>query len=586
MNLVNNDKLTTKLKTIPQKPGVYLWKDQNEQVIYVGKAVNLRNRVNQYLKGGVNSYKTYKMVEKIADIDFVVCKNEKDALLLEKNYIEKYKPKYNILLLDDKNYSYIKILLTNKLGINTVHKINHKHKNVFYYGPITAKYKRRELVKILQRLFLYKDGLPIVKWDNNLLETTYQQIIDVLKLKNKNFIEQLEHKRDQAAMQLNFEIAKEYQDSIKLLQEMKEKQVSEISNLKSIDIFSVKIKNDIVHVFLVCYRFGIQTSHQYFFFWDLGHLGKNIDTMFEEYYKKNEPVKNIILDNQYENVELENLFVNKIIFPKKGELKNLIDLANINNDEAIKNKFTLIQEQKEQKMLALEQLKILLRLKKIPRMIYIFDNSNLNNSFITGVGMAFANGVEVPALNRKFRLENIDSLKHGKHSDSEYMFYTVDTYLTINKEFFAHPDFSDLFIVDGSKAQISAFRKALANHKQFNYEQINLIGLVKNDHHKTRAIVLKDGSEIEITNQNLYNLLSYMQIKVDEYAKSYFNKIYRNSSFELKLTQIKGVGVESEKKLIAHFQSYSKIYNASFEELSQVVSKKVAAAIKKWQKQQ
>ncbi|VEU75931.1 excinuclease ABC subunit UvrC [Mycoplasmopsis columboralis] len=568
-----------KLKSVPKKPGIYLWKDQYDQIIYVGKALNLYSRMHQYFKGSINSYKTYKLVQNIADFDFYVTKTEKDALLLEKNYIEKYKPKYNILLLDDKNYSYIEIEHGDKLTIKTTHKIQHSKANTYYYGPITKGFHRRELVNILQRFFLYKDGLPILKSTKEENAQKFNQIIDILKLKDTSFLKQITTKMEQAAMQMHFEIAKEYRDSLRLLQEMKQRQISEISSLKNIDVFAFKLQENVMHVSIVNYRYGIQTSHNYTYFQSQSNIKEDIELTLANYYELNEIADNIVIDYEFKNLNIE-LLSEKITYPQKGVLLDLINLTNENNKIAIQTKYTHNLAKNQRNIESLNTLQSLLKLPNKIRLIYIFDNSNLNNTNVVGVGMAFKDGQNYAKLNRKFFLEKNSRFNTSKLADSEYMYLNVLSYINVNIEFFRNINYDDLFIVDGSIVQINSFFRAVKEFDFIDINKLNVIGLVKDDQHKTREIVLKNGTHLKIEDQNLYNFLSNLQIKIDAYAKKYFNYKFRQSSLTSKLSQIKGVGLKSEQKLLQHFKDYSSIYNASEAELAQVVGKKVAKLIK------
>ncbi|VEU74327.1 excinuclease ABC subunit C [Mycoplasmopsis citelli] len=571
--------LLQRLNNVPKKPGVYLWKNSLNEVIYVGKAINLFKRMKQYFKGSINSYKTTKLVSEISDFDFVIKDSEQSTLVLEKQYIEKYKPKYNIKLKDDKTYSYIKVALkSKKIEIGPSPKININAPNTFYYGPITAGFKRHELINVLQRNFLYKDGLPIEYKNDETLKETYNQIIDVLKLKNSNFIKELYQKRDQAAQRTNFEVAIEYRDSIQLLEEMKQRQVTEISNKKNIDIFAFKHLNNITHVFVMSFRFGVQVSHRYFFIDSLVDEESDITEILEQYYLKHESADVIVLSEKYDSVDF-GFLSKKVAFPKIGSLKNLVNQAYENLEYSFEQKFLKTQQQQFQIQQCFEKLQSLLQIKLPINRIFIFDNSNLNNTFVVGVGMAFDVQGNIKNLNRKFNINKLLTAKN-KLADSEYMFYNVKNYLNINEFIFNNYQYNDLFIVDGAAAQISAFIKALKTVKFLDYKKINLIGLVKDEKHLTREIVLKNKTNLKIEDLDLFNYLSFLQAKVDQYAKEYFRSKHRNASIESKLSQIKGVGLTSEIKLLKHFKDFASIYNASEAELAKVVGLRIAKIIK------
>ena len=259
-----NLEIIEKLKNIPSNPGVYLWKDKNNRIIYVGKAINLKKRMNQYFKGSINSYKTTKLVEEIANFDYIICNNNKEALILEKNLIEKYNPEYNILLLDDRGYPYIKLKLTNKLEITFTKKINHyKNENEIYYGPFPDNYGASTILKLLQRESFYKDGLPITNVDQNYWKEQFERIKNILSFKNSLYLNELKNKMLKAAEYEQFELALEYKKNIEYLNKMKENQIVELQNQKNIDAFIYKIIDDKIHILFSFYRWGILINQDY-----------------------------------------------------------------------------------------------------------------------------------------------------------------------------------------------------------------------------------------------------------------------------------------------------------------------------------
>ncbi|RIV16412.1 GIY-YIG nuclease family protein [Mycoplasmopsis gallopavonis] len=383
--------LQEKLKNLPKKPGVYLWKNQENQVIYIGKAKNLFNRMNQYFKGSINSYKTNKMVAEIRDFDIFICKSDKEAYLLEKNYIEIYKPSYNLELTDDKRYPYLVLKLTDKLEIQTSFRINKQSKTNFYYGPFPKGSSARELSNILQRLFLYKDGLLIQRASFHEWETKFQNAVELLKLRDNKFIELLETKMAQAASLLNFELALEYKKSIAVLKGMREQQIVELINFKNIDVFSFIIIESTVLVFAILYRYGVQIAHLKYNFENLGLPEEIINNFLERFYQNNEFPDQIILDNKYQTFNFDETFGKKIVFPKVGILKKILDQAQTNNQlnlELFYNEIILRSARDKQIQTELE--KVLNHGQKINN-IFLFDNSNFNNTHPIGVAIAYQN---------------------------------------------------------------------------------------------------------------------------------------------------------------------------------------------------
>ncbi|WP_426460903.1 excinuclease ABC subunit UvrC [Mycoplasma hafezii] len=561
-----------KLKNVPKKPGVYLWKNKLNEVIYVGKAKNLFNRMHQYFEGSINSYKTQKMVSEITDFDFFVCLNEQEALILEKNYIEIHRPPYNLLLLDDKRYPYICVKLTNKLSITREFRIGTKNATASYYGPFVKSGLARTLTHILQRLFLYNQGILIEKDSYENWKNKYNQATELLKLKDNSFVELLTSKMHQAAESWNFELANEYKQAISLISEMKDTQVAELSQTKNVDVFSFIETDKLIWVYVVMYRYGVQVAHEKFTLENIGVLNEIISKFLEQFYATLELPDKLVFDKKFKNLELDFNYANRIAYPEKGVYLDVINRANYNNEviqKDFENEYLLKKEASEQVKKDLEQI---LNQGKPINNIFLFDNSNLNNSFIVGVVVAYKDLKKNKSMYRKFNHNEFAGALRRK-SDVEYMYLTIARFLN---QFKSNLTANDVFIVDGGKQQIN---EALYALKEANLSfNIPVFGLVKNEHHQTRELIDATFKKINVS-QNVFNFLAQMQEEVDRFAKDFMRKKHLASSFSSKLTQIKGIGPKMEAKLLEHFKTYNNIYNASFSELEKVTNKKVAKLI-------
>ncbi|WP_036451904.1 excinuclease ABC subunit UvrC [Mycoplasma buteonis] len=565
----DKEKVLEKLKNVPKQPGVYLWKDQNQQIIYVGKGKNLFNRMHQYFKGSINSFKTSKMVEQIVDFDFFVCNNEQEALILEKNYIEIHKPQYNIQLLDDKRYPYICLKLTNKLSITREFRINKRDVNTFYYGPFTKGSLARTMTDILQRLFLFENGILIENDSYENWKNKFTQIVELLKLKDKTFEKLLETKMYQAAETLNFELAKEYKDALNLISMMRENQIAELSNSKNIDVFSVIITEQFVWIYAVLYRYGVQISHEKITLENFGLVEEVLTKFFEQFYKTIEKPEKILISHDFKDLHLDINFQNKFIYPEKGVYHQILERANKNNN-ITKNTFETENIMKQTKNELLKnEINSIFSLSTSVRNIFLFDNSNLNNNFVVGAVVAYQNLKKNKSLYKKFNHSNLSD-NFTRKSDVEYMYLTVARFLNSFKNELSE---NDVFIVDGGKQQIAEAIYAL---KEANLPfTIPVYGLIKDDFHRTKQLIDEKYNQISVS-KDLFNFLSQMQIEVDRFAKSFMRKKHLANSFESKLTQIKGIGAKTEQKLLSHFKTYNNIYNASFEEIEKITNKKVA----------
>lgn len=569
-----NKFILEKFKLIPNSPGVYLWKNDNGRIIYVGKAINLKKRINQYLKGSINSYKTKKLMEEACDIDYIVCKNNKEALLLEKNLIQQYNPEYNILLLDDKGYPYIKIKLTNSLEISLTKKISfYKHSNEeIYYGPFPSGYGASNILKLLKHEAFYDNGLPIKNVNAEFWKAKFERIKDILSFKNIGYIKDLKQKMIIASENLQFELALMIRKNLEFLNKIKETQVVELQNQKNVDVIVYEKIDNHLHILFTFYRWGIMINFDYQIV-DL-HLNSE-ETMLNviETYYQNKIIPDIILvPNELKKLPIDLIYKTKCFSPSIGENKKILDLAYENLKQNIEKHKFLSNNLKEESFNILNEIAEWINVKKAHKIV-IFDNSNISNYDCVGVAITYLNGQKAKDLYRKFNHKNLEYF--GNRSDFDYMKNTVYKFFS-NSE---NVDY-DLIIVDGGLAQVHAAKQML---KELNLE-IPVVGLSKNHLHKTKNLIDLNESIIEIKNSKWLSFLSSIQIEVDRFAKSYFRKRHKISSLAGSLTKIKGLGEKMEEKLLTKFETYSNIYNAPISELMKIVPKSIAIKIKKSQK--
>ncbi|MBD5788929.1 excinuclease ABC subunit C [Mycoplasma synoviae GX11-T] len=567
--------LLSLLKNVPKKPGTYLWKDQFDNVIYVGKANNLHNRMNSYFKGNINSFKTYAMFENIYSFDYFIADSPKAALILEKKYIDQYRPKYNIMLLDDKQYPYLNIKIKDSLEIKQTYRVSKNSEFNIYYGPYPQSHLFK-FVKILQRIFLYNQGLLIKGKPKMYWIEKFNTLKEILKFKNNDFNNLLKEKMIAAADNLNFEAAIEYQKALEFISQFKEKQIIEISKYKNYDVFSFEEKNESIAIFYMLYIYGVQNIFQRKIIENYDSLENIISNFLKEFYKNKALPDNIILDYKYKDLNLDLDFKSKIIFPQKGINHDLIKLANENNNsgyESYLNQKIILEQHKLNlwKNLASE-----LFLDKL-NSIFIFDNSHFNNSSPIGSCICYTKAEKNPHLYASFNHEKEQKELKIK-SDIEYMYHSVYKYLKRNHLFITK---DDIFILDGSSMQIKFAQKAILDfNKDFNANlEIKLFGLVKDKNHKTNLIINSKDEIIKISNES-FLFLSKIQEEVDLFAKKRMQKNQINLTFKSRLIQIKGISYKTEEKLLKHFGTFANIYNASFEELQKITNKSIAQKIK------
>ncbi|WP_051630135.1 excinuclease ABC subunit UvrC [Mycoplasma simbae] len=556
-----------KLSQVPKKPGVYLWKDAHNQIIYVGKAKNLNSRMHQYFEGSINSYKTHAMVQKIADFEIFITRNDREALLLERQYIEKYNPEYNILLLDDKRYPYIKVELTAKdLKVEIVRRITKKKvkQQVFYFGPFPVSYGAGVILKLLQREAFYQNGLKIQSNDIEFWKQKYNHLKSIVSFQNK-YILDLKEKMLQASANLQFEIALDIKNCLQYLEKIKQDQVIELQEFENVDVFACKFTENTLLATVLFYRHGNLIGK------DNISVGMQIDqaetlnNFFLKYYVNKAIPNSIIVNSNLAQFELQADSELPIVYAKTSKQIKAQEICELNLNEFINNeaKFMANSEQK-----AFENLKLLSAYtNSICTNIVAFDNSNYANTNPVGVAITYTNGIKNKFYYRKFNHQ----LDQSRMADVEYMRQSALKYFS-NLETNLYPD---LIIADGSYPQINEIKNVL---QELNLD-IKIIGLVKNNYHKTSKIIDVNGKLRTIEPQNLKNFLTQIQVEVDRFAKSVFHQNKKISSLEGKLQRIKGLGPSLEDKLLKYFKTYNNIYNATLEELEKVVPKNIAIKI-------
>lgn len=563
-----------RIDNLVNQPGVYIWKDYSGNVLYVGKAKRLKHRMKQYFEGRLNSYKTNTLVENIEDFEVFLTKTEQEALILEKNLIEKYHPPFNILLIDDKRYPYLKIWVENKLKFKLERNLlKLKDDSVFYFGPFPSGLNASNLVKIMEREFLYENGLPIKNKNINYWSKKFSEAKTVLNLKNSKFVNELTSKMHEAAQIWNFELANDYKSAITTLKKMRDSQVVELETQKNIDVFAIKITDNKIYITVLFYRYGILLNKEFDVIEIITSINSDLQNYFEQFYDNHETCDSAIFNSKDEELINDLMLFFNIKFPKKGILKEIQDLCEAQNEINIKDNILKVDNSRETKHLqAFFELKKILELPKIQNLI-VFDNSTLQNFEPVGAVVYF-NGIQSVKSNyKKFNHSNYLT-KNDRKADIQYMYLTVKRYFAQNS---FNPE-SDLIVIDGAEEQLYEAKRAL---KELNIDKFNIISLVKNSKHETKAIINSDYIHINKFSNNLLNFLRYVQFEVDRFAKTHFRKRHLTSTLEGRISKIKGVGPAIEKRLLEHFGTYSNIYNASLEELCKIVPQKLAISIQK-----
>lgn len=580
------DKIKFKLSSAPKKPGCYLWKDEHGDIIYVGKAINLFNRVNQYFNK-LHDYKTSQLVADIADVEFYIVKNENEALILENNLIKKHRPKYNILLKDSSGYPYIVVTNEKNPRIKYTHS-NNKFKGT-YYGPFASKnFFKKELFMLLGALFPLRkcDQLPKHKclyYDmgqclgpciNNISQEQYAQIKNDIKQffsGNTSHIEkEIKVKEKALVEQLKFEEADQYKRLRLALNEIKENQTVQFNSKENIDFLGYATKGNLISLILFSYVNGkliakIQEIHEYY-----DDINSVVSSWLYQYYVKNQnKPKHLFVSlpsKEFKSLKQTlNFDISKPIKGKKyGILMNAID----NAISYLKTNYLVYQHAKKAKLSAIYQLTDMLHAKKI-KSIVSFDISNLFSENKVA-GMIYLNNGEF--VKSKYRRYLIDD--KSLTSDYDCMKYVLTKFVQHHKD-----EMPDLIIMDGGKIQVNAALEVFAAE---NVTPPHIIGLVKNNNHQTNGIVYKNSTIKLDRESNLYNFLANIQNEVHNTAISFYRKKHESSLFDTSIIpNVEGLSKAKKEMLLEKFKTATNIKKATLSELSQIIDIKVAKALKK-----
>lgn len=592
----NKFNIEEEIKKLPSKPGVYLMHDKNNNIIYVGKAISLKRRVTSYFRKTNKTERIKKMVSLVDYFEYIVVNNEAEALILECNLIKKYRPKFNVLLKDDKTYPYIKIDVKSDFPnvIITRRLINDGSK---YFGPyanpgaakemmdfIKSKYKIRQCrnFKSTQRpclnYHIKKCFAPCVGYiSKEDYRKQIDEIIDLLDGKTSKIIKELGIQMEEASKKLDFERAAYLRDKMVAIERISEKQrVSNISE-NNIDVIGIA-KNDLevcVEIFFV--RGSKMVGREYYFFQDLVDMSDSeiLSGFIKQYYMDNPNLPNkIMMRDEPEDKEtieewLSNIANHKVEIktPQKGEKLRFVEMAENNAEVTLKNKF-------EDKNSLLLELKDVLKMDKIPRKIECYDISNISGTNMVAGMCVMQNGIIKKNLSRRFKIKTV----YGQ-DDPRCMEEVIERRVkhSINGTSAGFGNLPDVIFVDGGITQIRAARRVI---DKLNVD-IKIFGMVKNDKHRTRALMDEARNEIEIS-EELLNLITKFQDTVHDTAISYHKKLREKEMTESALDKISGIGEVKRNLLLKRFKTVSNIKNASPEELMTVkgINRELAIKIK------
>lgn len=586
------------LKKLPAEPGVYLMKDQFDNIIYVGKAISLKNRVRQYFQSSKNhSSKVKSMVKNIKSFEYIITDSELEALILECNLIKQYRPKYNVLLRDDKTYPYIKVTINEDyprvLKVRRVLKDKAK-----YFGPYTNLTAVNDTLEIIRNTYpirtcnididkaIKNNMRPCLNMHikkcvgpctGNVSKEEYNEMVEdiimFLSGKEETLIEILKEKMNKSAMEFNFEEAAIYRDKIRSLEEMMQKQkIDATTSDLNQDVIAMARAHDEACVQVFFIRNGKIVGREHFIL--VGVMDSSrasiLGSFVKQFYMEQEyiPRELIIEDEIEDSFILEEWLSAKkgqkvtIRVPQKGEKKNLVDMVRKNAIEYLE-KFSDMNKLKYEKSLgALDQLKDLLGLEEIPKRIESFDISNIQGVDSIGSMVVFTNGKKDKKEYRRYKIKTVIG-------PNDY-----DSIAEIVERRLKYGDLPNLILLDGGKGQVSSVQRVLDKYGV----EIPLWGMYKDDKHRTKGLISQE-KEIELDKTtNLYRFVASIQEEVHNFAISYHRSLRNKSLTKSVLDDIQGIGEKRKKALLAHFKDIDAIKKASVEELASVEGMNTASA--------
>ena len=574
-----NERIKNKLALLPDQPGCYLMKDKNGTIIYVGKAKILKNRVRSYFTGSHNT-KTERLVSEIVDFEYIVTESNIEALLLEINLIKKNDPKYNIMLKDDKTYPFLKI--TNEQYPRLVITRKVLKDKAFYFGPYPDVGAANETKKILDRLFplrkckpsqtkepclYYHLGQCLCPYYFDVDPKVYTKIVDEVKGFLNGGHEKVEseihQKMVQAAENMEFEKAAEYRDQIRAIETIMTRQKMTNTDLVDRDVFGYAIDKGwmCVQVFFVRQGKLIERDVSIFPFYN--EAEEDFLTYIGQFYQENEHFipKEVLIPDTIDQLSVEALLDTKVLQPKRGEKKKLVELANKNAAVALNERFDLIARKQERTIGAVERLGNAMNI-PTPTRIESFDNSNIMGTNPVAAMVVFIDGKPAKKEYRKYKIKTVK----GPDDYASMREVIYRRYARVIREGLPLPD---LILIDGGKGQVDVAKDVLENQLGID---IPVAGMAKNEKHKTNELLF--GSDLAVVplerNSPEFFLLQRVQDEVHRFAITFHRQLRSKNSFASRLDEIEGLGPKRKKTLLKEFKSLKNITAATVGELQQI----------------
>ena len=582
--------IKSKLELLPTSPGCYIHKDKNGTIIYVGKAKNLRNRVRSYFRGSHDT-KTEALVSEIVDFEFIVTESNIEALLLEINLIKENKPKYNIMLKDDKSYPFIKI--TNERYPRLIITRQVKKDGGLYFGPYPDVGAANEIKRLLDRIFPFRKctnppskvcfyyhigqcmAHTICKKDEAYFQSMAQEVSDFLKGQDDKIIDDLKGKMATAAQSMEFERAAEYRDLIQAIGTLRTKQRVMAKDLQNRDVFGYYVDKGWMCVQVFFVRQGKLIERDVNLFPYYNDPDEDFLTYVGQFYQeKSHLVPNeVLIPKDIDEEAVEALVDTKILKPQRGEKKQLVNLAIKNARVSLEQKFNLLEKSVEKTQGAIENLGRLLQI-PTPVRIESFDNSNIMGTSPVSAMVVFVNGKPSKKDYRKYKIKTVV----GPDDYASMREVIRRRYGRVQRDGLTSPD---LIVIDGGQGQVNIAKQVIQEELGLD---IPIAGLQKNDKHQTHELLFGDPLEVVDLSRNSqeFFLLQRIQDEVHRFAITFHRQLRSKNSFSSQLDGIDGLGPKRKQNLMKHFKSLTKIKEASVDEIVEVgVPRAVAEAVQR-----
>ena len=583
-----NNLIKSKLELLPTSPGCYIHKDKNGTIIYVGKAKNLRNRVRSYFRGSHDT-KTEALVSEIVDFEFIVTESNIEALLLEINLIKENKPKYNIMLKDDKSYPFIKI--TNERYPRLIITRQVKKDGGLYFGPYPDVGAANEIKRLLDRIFPFRKctnppskvcfyyhlgqcmAHTVCHKDEAYFKGMEQEVSDFLKGQDDKIIDELKLKMNTAAQNMEFERAAEYRDLIQAIGTLRTKQRVMAKDLQNRDVFGYYVDKGWMCVQVFFVRQGKLIERDVNLFPYYNDPDEDFLTYVGQFYQeKSHLIPNeILIPQDIDEEAVKALVDTKVLKPQRGEKKQLVNLAIKNARVSLEQKFNLLEKSMEKTQGAIENLGKLLQI-PTPVRIESFDNSNIMGTSPVSAMVVFVNGKPSKKDYRKYKIKTVV----GPDDYASMREVIRRRYSRVMRDGLTPPD---LIVIDGGQGQVNIAKQVIQEELGLD---IPIAGLQKNDKHQTHELLFGDPLqviELSRTSQEFF-LLQRIQDEVHRFAITFHRQLRSKNSFSSQLDGIEGLGPKRKQLLMKHFKSLTKIKEATVDEIVTVgIPRAVAEAV-------